>query len=77
MKLPSFTLYEGRREHEKTIFFFLFQNSDTVVKVILNLTQKKIRQFQIERDGIRSKKFEAARIHFLCDVFASIGVVDA
>ena len=39
---------------------------------------RKIRQdFQFERDGIRAKKFEAARIHFLCDVFAAIGVVDA
>ena len=44
MKLPSFTLYEGRREHEKTIFFFLFQNNDTV-KVILNLTPEKFANF--------------------------------
>ena len=47
MKLPSFTLYEGRREHEKTIFFFLFQNDDTVVKVILNLTQEKFANFKL------------------------------
>ena len=32
--------------------------------------------WQIERDGIRAKKFKAARIHFLSDVFAAVGVLD-
>ena len=32
--------------------------------------------WQIERDGIRAKKFKAARIHFLSDVFAAVVVLD-
>ena len=31
----------------------------------------------IERDGRGGKKFKAARIHFLIDVFAAVAIVDA
>ena len=30
VKLPNFVFYEGR-EHDKTIYFFLFLNLDTVL----------------------------------------------
>ena len=33
--------------------------------------------WQIEQDGVRIKKFEAARIHFLTDAFAAVAILDA
>ena len=32
---------------------------------------------QIERDGIRTKRFEAVRIQYLCDVFAAVASVNS
>ena len=32
---------------------------------------------QIERDGIRTKRFEAVRIQYLCDVFAAVAAVNS
>ena len=53
---------------EKTLIFLLL-NLDTVVE---NSAQEKLAKiWQIEPDGIRAKKFEAARI-----VFAAVAVVD-
>ena len=60
VKRPKFMFHEGR-EHEKR-FNFPFLNSDTAFK---NSTPEKFANiWQTERDKLRAKKFEAARIHF-------------
>ena len=69
VKLPNFTFYEGR-EHEKTSLIFYFSE---LRYSRLEFNTRTIRHYlSIERDGIRAKKFKAARIHVLCDVFAAI-----
>jgi len=73
--LPNFTLYEGR-EHETTIFFFFLWTSIQSFRIQLQKNSPTL-FWQIEQDGIRAKKFEAVRIHFLYDVFTAIAVVDA
>ena len=54
-------------------FLFLFLNFDTV---LWNSTLKKVTIiWRFKRDGIRAIKFQAARIHFLSDVFVAVAVV--
>ena len=65
VNISTFTVYE-EPEHEKT-------NERTNSK---NSTPEKFANiWQIERNGIGEKKFKAARIHFLSNVF--VAVVDA
>ena len=42
-----------------------------------NSRTKNVNIWRIERDGISAIKFEAARIHFLSDVFVTVAVVVA
>lgn len=76
MKLPNFTLYDGR-EHKEKISFSCRELGYS--RLLLNSTPEKFASIsQIERDGIgaNNSKLEPARIHFLCAVFATIAVVD-
>ena len=75
MKLPNFTLYDGREHKEK----ISFSCRELGYSRLLNSTPKKFASIsQIERDGIgaNNSKLEPARIDFLCAVFATIAVVD-
>ena len=56
-------------------FLFLFLNFDTVFQ---NLTPEKIANiWLIKRDGISAIKCEAARLHFLSDIFVAVAVAVA
>ena len=56
-------------------FLFLFLNFDTVLRIQLQKNISSI--WGIKQDGISAIKFEAARIHFLSDVFVALDVVVA
>ena len=56
-------------------FLFLFLNFDTVLRIQLQKNISSI--WGIKQDGISAIKFEAARIHFLSDVFVALAVVVA
>ena len=72
-KMPNFTFFAGR-EHKTTTYFFFSWTSIA----LQNSTPETIASiWRIERDGINAIKFEAARIHFLRDVFAAVAVVIA
>ena len=72
-KMPNFTFFAGR-EHKTTTYFFFSWTSIA----LQNSTPETIANiWRIERDGINAIKFEAARIHFLRDVFAAVAVVIA
>jgi len=64
VKLPNFRFFE-RPKDDKAIFFL------NLVAVFSEFNSRKkfanIWQI-IDQDGIRAQKFEAARIHFPCDV---------
>ena len=71
--MTNFTFCRGR-EHTTTTFFSF---SWTLI-VLQNSTAKKVAHiWQIKRDGISAIKFEAARIHFLTDVFVAVAVIFA
>ena len=71
--MPNFTFFAGR-EHKTTIYFFFSWTSIA----LQNSTPETIANiWRIERDGISAIKFEAARMHFLRDVFAAVAVVVA
>ena len=53
-------------------FRFLLLNFDTVLYISTPKEFASIRR--IKRDGISAIKFEAARIHFLSDVFVAVAV---
>ena len=55
-------------------FLFLSLNFDTVVKKVTPVKIANI--WRIERGGISAIKFEAARLHFLSNVFVAVAVVD-
>ena len=72
-KMPNFTFFGGR-EHKTTTYFFFSWTSIA----LQNSTPETIANiWRIERDGINAIKFEAARMHFLRDVFAAVAVVVA
>ena len=72
-KMPNFTFFAGR-EHKTTTYFFFSWTSIA----LQNSTPETIANiWRIERDGINAIKFEAARMHFLRDVFAAVAVVVA
>ena len=72
-KMPNFTFFAGR-EHKTTTYFFFSWTSIA----LQNSTPETIANiWRIERDGINAIEFEAARIHFLRDVFAAVAVVVA
>ena len=56
-------------------FLFLSLNFDTVFYNSTPETTDNI--WWIEQDGISAIKFEAARLHFLSDVFVAVAVVVA
>ena len=68
MKLPNYVLWKTWAGDNDLIFVFCELS-------LLEFNSWKIGQ--IERDGERAKKFEAARIHFLIDVFAAVAILDA
>ena len=71
LKMPNFK-FCGEREHKKTTFVFFPWTSIQSFRIQL---QKKLPIFDgIERDGISPIKSEAARIHFLSDVFVAVAV---
>ena len=66
VKVPIFTFCRGR-EHKTTTFLFF---SWTLIQSFRTQLQKNFANIWcIKRDKISAKKFEAARIHFLSDVF--------
>ena len=71
MKVLNFTFYGGR-EHKTTIFFFFFELGYTPFEFNSRKSRQRLTN---KRVGIRTMKFEAARIHFLRDVFAAVAVV--
>lgn len=74
VKLPNFTLCEMKdvKTTQRVLKFFL--KLDTVLQTLT--PEKFVNIWQIERNGIRAKRFKAARIHFLSDVFAAVVVLD-
>ena len=77
VKMPNFTFFGGR-EHKTTTFFFFSRPLMQYFRIQL---QKHLPTFdemnEMERDGISAIKFEAARLHFLSDVFVAVVVVVA
>ena len=70
VKLPNFTFVQDINTKESPSFFL---NFDTVLK---NSTPEKFPNiWQIERDWVRTIKFEATRIHFLTDVFIAFAII--
>ena len=72
-KMPNFTFFGGREHKTATYFFFSWTSialQNSTPETIANI-------WRIERDGINAIKFEAARMHFLRDVFAAVAVVVA
>ena len=69
VKLLNFTFCGGGEHTTMTFFFF----SWTSIQSLRIQVHKKIANiWRIERNGISAIKFEAARIHFLSDVFAAV-----
>ena len=74
-KMPNFTSFSffggrGRgREHKTTTYFFF---SWTSIALQNSAPERIANIWRIVRDGINAIKFEAARIHFLSDVFAAV-----
>ena len=68
MKLPNFVLWKTWAGDNDLIFVFCELS-------LLEFNCWKIGQ--IELDGKRAKKCEAARIHFLIYVFTAVAVLDA
>ena len=74
MNLPNFTFCWGRERQHNNVPFLLL-NFHTV---LYNSTLEKYANiWRIVQDGISAKKFEAARIHFLNDVFVAVADVVA
>ena len=74
VKLLNFT-FCGGCEHTTMTFFFFSCTSTQSFRIQVH---KKIANiWRIERNRISAIKFEAARLHFLSDVFAAAAVVVA
>ena len=75
VKMRSFK-FCGGREHKATIVFFFSGTSIRSFKIQL---QRKLPTFDElnEMAGISAITFEAARLHFLSDVFVAVAVVVA
>ena len=70
-KMPIFT-FCGGREHNTTTAFFFF-SLPSIKSFRIHATPEKIANiWRIERDGISAIKFEAARLHFLIEVFVAV-----
>ena len=65
--MPIFSFCGGRE-------LFLFLHFDTV---FWNSTPKTADIWRIEREGLSARKFEAAQLHFLSDVFVAVAVAVA
>ena len=74
VKVPHFTFCQVRELKTTTFFFF----SWTLIQSLEFNSRKNISSiWRIKQDGISAIKFEAARIHFLRDVFVALAVVVA
>ena len=75
VKVPNLTFRRGREHKTKPPFSF----SWTLKYSPLDSNSKKIfaNIWRIKRDGMGAIKFEAARIHFLSDLFVAVAIVDA
>ena len=73
--MPNYPFCRGRK-HQKTTFFFF---SWTLILSFRIQLQKLAlaNSWRIKGDGISAIKFEAARTHFLSDVFVVVAVVVA
>ena len=71
----NFTFSRGREHMTATFFFFSWTLTWQPLRT--NSKKKIARIWRIKRDGIIVIKSEAARIHFLSDVFVSVAVVVA
>ena len=73
VKMPNFT-FCGGREHKATTFFLFFRASIQSFRIQL---QKNCQDLTNWMRWINAIKFEAVRIHFLCNVFVAVAVVVA
>ena len=70
-KMPIFTFCGGRGHNTTTAFFFF--SLPSIKSFRIHATPEKIANiWRIERDGISAIKFEAARLHFLIEVFVAV-----
>ena len=70
--MHNYTFWGGREL--KTTTFFIFSWT-SIESFRIQLQKKKYNIWWIERDRIGAKTFEAARLHFLSDVFVAVAVV--
>ena len=71
VKVPDFTFCRGWKDKTTLLFFY-----SELWYSLLEFNSKKIANlWRIKRDGISAIKFQAARIHFLSDVFVVVAVV--
>ena len=68
VKMPNFT-FCGECEHKTTLFSF--------PELQYSTPEKTANIWRTERDRISAIKFEAARLHFVTDVFVAVAVVVA
>ena len=73
VKVPNFMFFSGR-EHKATTFFY-FPELRYIQSFRIQRQKKFAKIWRIKRDGISANKFEAARSHFLSDVFVVVSVV--
>ena len=73
VKVPNFMFFSGR-EHKATTFFY-FPELRYIQSFRIQRQEKFAKIWRIKRDGISANKFEAARSHFLSDVFVVVSVV--
>ena len=72
--MANFTFWRGRELKTTTFFFF----SWTSIQSFYNSAPENIANiWRIEPHGISAIKFEAARLHFLSDVFVADAIVAA
>ena len=72
----NFTFCRGREQETTTLLFFSWTLMQSFRYIELNSKKKKIANiWRIKRDGMSAIKFEAARIHFLIQVFLAVAVV--
>ena len=74
VKLLNFTFCGGGEHTTMTFFFFSWTS---IQSLRIQVHRKIANIWRIERNGISAIKFEAARLHFLSDVFAAAAVVVA
>ena len=76
VKIPNFMFYGGR-EHKTTTFFFFSWTSIQFFRIHLQRKLPTFDKLNAIGHGISAIKFEAARLHFLSDVFVAVTVVVA